>query len=143
MDCSGTRCYNGASAILDTFLGSDFCLQPRGDTYMRRSVFDCIVAGSIPVFFWERTAYDQYEWFLPGEPTSYSVFIDNKAVKNGSVSIRNVLEKYSREEVSKMRERVINIIPQILYATPQEGLETIKDAFDVAIEGVLTRIKKK
>ncbi|KAK7838278.1 xyloglucan galactosyltransferase xlt2 [Quercus suber] len=143
VDCSGTRCYNGASAILDMFLGSDFCLQPRGDTYTRRSVFDCIVAGSIPVFFWERTAYDQYEWFLPGEPTSYSVFIDNKAVKNGSVSIRNVLEKYSREEVSKMRERVINIIPQILYATPQEGLETIKDAFDVAIEGVLTRIKKQ
>ena len=33
MDCSGTMVlqYNGASAILDTFLGSDFCLQPRGD----------------------------------------------------------------------------------------------------------------
>ncbi|KAM4075312.1 hypothetical protein ACB094_10G160200 [Castanea mollissima] len=143
VDCSGTRCYNGASAILDTFLGSDFCLQPRGDTYTRRSVFDCIVAGSIPVFFWERTAYDQYEWFLPGEPTSYSVFIDNNAVKNGSVSIRNVLEKYSREEIRKMRERVISIIPRILYATPQEGLETIKDAFDVAIEGVLRKIKKQ
>ena len=47
----GPWCYNGASAILDTFLGSDFCLQPRGDTYTRRSVFDCIVASSIPVFF--------------------------------------------------------------------------------------------
>ena len=68
--------------------------------------------------------------------------INTKAVKNGIMSIRNVLEKYSREEVSKMRERVINIIPQILYATPQEGLETIKNAFDVAIEGVLRRIKK-
>ena len=68
--------------------------------------------------------------------------IDNKAVKNGSMSIRNVLEKYSREEVSKMRERVINIIPQILYATPQEGLETIKDALMSLLKGVLRRIKK-
>ena len=105
------------------------------ESYTRRSVFDCIVAGSIPVFFWARTAYDQYEWFLPSEPTSYSVFIDNKVVKNGSVSIRNVLEKYSREEVSKMRERVINIIPQILYATPQEGLETIKNALMSLLKG--------
>ena len=61
--------------------------------------------------------------------------IDNKAVKNGSMSIRNVLEKYSREEVSKMRERVINIIPQILYATPQEGLESIKNGMMSLLKG--------
>ena len=61
--------------------------------------------------------------------------INNKAVKNGIMSIRNVLEKYSREEVSKMRERVINIIPQILYATPQEGLETIKNALMSLLKG--------
>ena len=61
--------------------------------------------------------------------------INNKAVKNGIMSIRNVLEKYSREEVSKMRERVINIIPQILYATPQEGLESIKNVMMSLLKG--------
>jgi hypothetical protein len=143
VDCSGTRCYNGASAILDTFLDSDFCLQPRGDTYTRRSMFDCMVAGSIPVLFWKRSAYDQYEWFLPGEQLgSFSVFIDHQAVKNGT-SIRKVLEKYSREEVRKMRERVIAFIPKLLYAKPQEGLESVKDAFDVAIEGVFRRFKEQ
>ena len=144
VDCSGTRCYNGASAILDTFLGSDFCLQPRGDTYTRRSMFDCMVAGSIPVLFWKRTAYDQYEWFLPGQQlASYSVFIDHESVKNGTSIIRKVLEKYSREEVRKMRERVIDFMPKLLYAEPQEGLESIKDAFDVAIEGVFRRFNEK
>ena len=61
--------------------------------------------------------------------------INNKAVKNGIMSIRNVLEKYCREEVSKMRERVINIIPQILYATPQEGLESIKNGMMSLLKG--------
>ena len=142
VDCAGTRCSNGTSAILESFLDSDFCLQPRGDSFTRRSIFDCMVAGSIPVFFWRRTAYFQYEWFLPSEPTSYSVFIHRNEVKNGT-SIRGVLESYSREKVRKMREKVIDYIPKLVYARPNEGLESFKDAFDVAIDGVLRRMKEQ
>ncbi|KAF9614660.1 hypothetical protein IFM89_019788 [Coptis chinensis] len=141
VDCGRTRCSNGSSAILETFLDSDFCLQPRGDSFTRRSIFDCMVAGSIPVFFWRRTAYFQYEWFLPVEPESYSVFIDRRDVKNGT-SIRGVLEKFSREDIRKMREKVIEYIPKFVYAEPIEGLENTKDAFDVAIDGVLRRFKE-
>ncbi|XP_043716983.1 xyloglucan galactosyltransferase XLT2-like [Telopea speciosissima] len=138
LDCAGSRCSNGTSAILDMFLTSDFCLQPRGDSFTRRSIFDCMVAGSIPVFFWKRTAYYQYEWFLPGDPASYSVYIDRNKVKNGT-SIRRVLEGFSREEVRRMRETIINYIPKFVYGEPNEGLDGIKDAFDVAIDGVLRR----
>ncbi|TXG70784.1 hypothetical protein EZV62_005719 [Acer yangbiense] len=143
VNCAGSRCSNGTSAILETFLDSDFCLQPRGDSFTRRSIFDCMVAGSIPVLFWKRSAYYQYQWFLPGDPNSYSVFVDRNEVKNGTKSIKQELEKYSREEVKKMREKVIDYIPKFLYAKPQEGLETIKDAFDVAIDGVLDRFRQQ
>ena len=142
VNCSGSRCSNGTSAILETFLDSEFCLQPRGDSFTRRSIFDCMVAGSIPVFFWRRTAYLQYQWFLPGEPESYSVFIDRNEVKNGT-SIKAILERYSKEDVRKMREKVIEYIPRFVYAKPQNGLETIKDAFDVAMERVLRRFKEQ
>ncbi|KAJ0705463.1 putative exostosin [Helianthus annuus] len=140
VDCGGSKCSNGTSLILESFLGSDFCLQPRGDSFTRRSIFDCMIAGSIPVFFWNRTAYSQYEWFLPGQPESYSVFIDKKEVLNGK-SIKEVLENFKEDEVRKMREKVIEYIPRIVYAKPHEGLEGMKDAFDVAVEGVLNRIK--
>ncbi|KAJ0099731.1 hypothetical protein Patl1_19980 [Pistacia atlantica] len=143
VNCAGTRCSNGTSAILETFLDSDFCLQPRGDSFTRRSIFDCMVAGSIPVFFWKRSAYYQYQWFLPDEPGSYSVFIDRNAVKNGTTSIRSVLASYSKEEVKNMRNKVIDYIPNFVYAKPREGLETIKDAFDVAVDGVLGRFKEQ
>ncbi|XP_052183518.1 xyloglucan galactosyltransferase XLT2 [Diospyros lotus] len=140
VDCAGSKCSNGSSAVLETFLGSEFCLQPRGDSFTRRSIFDCMVAGSIPVFFWNRTAYSQYQWFLPDEPKSYSVFIDRNAVENGA-SIKMELEKFSKEEVRRMREKVIDYIPNIVYARPKEGLEGMRDAFDIAIEGVLRRIR--
>lgn len=141
VDCSGSKCDIGTSVILENFLDSDFCLQPRGDSFTRRSIFDCMIAGSIPVFFWKRTAYFQYEWFLPGDQDSYSVYIDHNDVANGT-SIRRVLEKFSREEVRRMREKVIEYIPSIVYSEPNEGLEGVKDAFDVAIEGVLRRMKE-
>ncbi|KAG5075126.1 hypothetical protein JHK84_056357 [Glycine max] len=143
VNCTGTRCSNGTSAILETFLDSDFCLQPRGDSFTRRSIFDCMVAGSIPVFFWRRTAYLQYEWFLPGEPESYSVFIDRNAVKNGTLTVKNVLERFTKEEVRRMREKVIEYIPRLVYANTKQGLEGVNDAFDVAIEGVFKRIKEQ
>lgn len=141
LDCAGSKCSNGTSEILETFLDSDFCLQPRGDSFTRRSIFDCMVAGSIPVFFWKRTAYYQYEWFLPGQPESYSVFIDRYEVKNGS-SIKAVLENFSKEKVKSMREKVIQNIAKIVYAKPNEGINGVKDAFDIAVEGVLRRMKK-
>ncbi|KZV42824.1 hypothetical protein F511_25178 [Dorcoceras hygrometricum] len=144
VDCSGTRCSDGTSEILEAFLDSDFCLQPRGDTYTRKSMFDCMLAGSIPVFFWKRSIYDQYDAFLGDEPEKYSVFIDRKDVRNGT-SIREVLEGYSRNEVKKMRDMVIKLVPKFLYSSmhDERGTENVKDALDIAIDGVLKRFKQQ
>uniref|UniRef100_A0A0V0HPU0 Putative ovule protein n=1 Tax=Solanum chacoense TaxID=4108 RepID=A0A0V0HPU0_SOLCH len=141
VDCAVIPCSNGSSEIQKALLSSDFCLQPKGDSLTRRSVFDCMVAGSVPVFFWRRTAYTQYQWFLPEDPGSYSVFIDPEAVRNGTASIKEILKSYSKDQVRKMREKVIETIPRIVYARPSGGLGSVKDAFEIAIEGVLKRVK--
>ncbi|KAI8534942.1 hypothetical protein RHMOL_Rhmol10G0135900 [Rhododendron molle] len=141
VDCGLKKnCADGTTVIMAAFLDSNFCLQPRGDGFTRRSVFDCMLAGSIPVFFWRRTAYLQYELFLPGDTESYSVFIHRDDVRNGT-DIRKVLKGYGREEVKRMREKVIEYIPRFLYAKSSTGLENTRDAFDIAIDGVLRKYK--
>ncbi|XP_073293799.1 xyloglucan galactosyltransferase XLT2-like [Primulina huaijiensis] len=142
VDCAVSQCSTDSSVILKPLLSSDFCLQPRGDSFTRRSVFDCMVVGSVPVFFWKRTAYEQYEWFLPGDPESYSVFIDHEMVRNGT-SIKQVLLSYSRDEIEKKRGKVIETIPRIIYAKPNGGFRNFNDAFDIALDGVLERIKEE
>lgn len=139
VDCSKLPCNDGTWAILEAFLDSNFCLQPRGDAYTRKSMFDCLLAGSIPVFFWERSIRGQYEWFLTDKPESFSVFIDRNDVRNGT-SIRRVLEGYNPEDVSRMREKVISLIPRFVYSLSGNGV-VVDDAFDIAIEGVLKRFK--
>lgn len=140
VDCSLTHCAEDISETVDAFMHTDFCLQPRGDSPTRRSVFDCMISGSIPVFFWNGT-FD-YQWFLPEQQPSYSVFIDYQEVLNGT-SIWKVLAGYSREKVVMMRERVIQLIPKIVYAMPGAGLKTSRDAFDIAVDGVLRRFKER
>lgn len=143
VDCDKTPCSDGSSAIFEAFLQSDFCLQPRGDSDTRKSTFDCMLSGSIPVFFWEGSFRDQYELFWSGEPESFSVFIDRKEVRNGT-SVRRVLEGFSKEDVKRMRDKIIEFIPRFVYAFPNEGLgKDAKDAFDIAVEGVLQKIVQK
>ncbi|KAJ6294554.1 hypothetical protein OIU76_022604 [Salix suchowensis] len=118
VDCAGSKCSNGTSLILETFLDSAFCLQPRDLLIINTS-------GS-----------------CQGEPESYSVFIDRNEVKNGTTSIRKVLESYSEDKIKRMREKVIEYIPKFVYARPQGGLETIKDAFDVAMDRGFEEIQR-
>ncbi|XP_027062774.1 xyloglucan galactosyltransferase XLT2-like [Coffea arabica] len=139
VDCARTACLDGSTMVLEAFLDSEFCLQPRGDSLTRRSIFDCMLAGSIPVFFWKETVVGQYELFMSGELESFSVFIHRNKVRNGT-SIRKILEGYSGEDIKRMREMVIDMIPRISYGFPGGELGNDRDAFDVAVEEVLRRI---
>ncbi|KAF7129916.1 hypothetical protein RHSIM_Rhsim10G0107000 [Rhododendron simsii] len=71
---------------------------------------------------------------------SYSVFINSDDVRNGT-DVRKVLEGYGRMEVETMRKKVVEYLPRFVYTKPSQGLEKIKDAFDIAIEGMLSKYK--
>lgn len=143
VDCLVTPCNNGAPEILEAFLGSEFCLQPRGDGATRRSFFDCMLAGSIPVYFWKDSFDGQYQWHVKFSGMTSSVFIENSKVRNDTSIIRKVLEGFSKEQVKRMRETVIEMIPRLVYSFPKEGLGDTKDAFDLAMEGVLRKFKRQ
>ncbi|CAL4942190.1 unnamed protein product [Urochloa decumbens] len=130
-------------AVMRVFEGSDFCLQPRGDSLTRRSTFDAILAGCIPVFFHPGSAYTQYTLHLPKEPESWSVLITHTEVSERNVSIEERLARIPPETVRAMREEVIRLIPRVVYANPTSRRVDFKDAFDVAVEAVIDRVAKR
>lgn len=141
-DFGESKCHS-PSSIMQMFQSSLFCLQPQGDSYTRRSAFDSILAGCIPVFFHPGSAYTQYTWHLPKNYSKYSVFIpENDILRKKNFSIEEILGQISPEQVKAMREEVINLIPRIIYADPRSKLETVKDAFDVAVQAVINRVTK-
>lgn len=128
--------------VMKLFQKSIFCLQPPGDTFTRRSTFDSILAGCIPVFFTPASFYVQYIWHLPKDFTKYSVLISEDDVKENKVSIEKVLSRIPRRRVAAMREQVIRLIPRVIYGNPRERLKKVEDAFDLAVKGVIGRVER-
>ncbi|CAI0453194.1 unnamed protein product [Linum tenue] len=129
---------------MTVFENSVFCLQPPGDSYTRRSTFDAILAGCIPVFFHPGTAYAQYKWHLPDDFMRYSVFIPLEHVEEWRAGVVNqTLLQIPAEKVVAMREQVIRLIPRVIYADSRsESGPGFEDAFDLAVKGILERIER-
>ena len=140
-DLGESKCHS-PSTIMKMFQSSLFCLQPQGDSYTRRSAFDSMLAGCIPVFFHPGSAYVQYTWHLPKNYTRYSVFIPEDDIRAKNASIEERLKSIHPDVVKNMREEVINLIPRVIYADPRSKLETLKDAFDVSIEAIINKVTK-
>ncbi|KAJ3671112.1 hypothetical protein LUZ60_008538 [Juncus effusus] len=146
VDCSAGTCTHDPIKYMLPMLKSKFCLQPPGDTPTRRSTFDSIIAGCIPVFFEEISAKRQYGWHLAkSKYDEFSVFIPKEDVVFGGESIARVLGTFSEERVRRMREKVLEVLPRVLYKRHgfSEDLRGVKDAFDLAIDGVLRRIRRR
>jgi hypothetical protein len=147
LDCAEGRCIKNNALVMELFMGARFCLQPRGDSFTRRSLFDCLVAGAVPVLFWRRSAYLQYGWYLPvdGREGEWSVFIDRDQLRAGNLTVRGVLADIPESRVRLMRKRVVKMIPGLVYSAA--GVEGIgggmKDAVDVMVDGMLRRVAEQ
>ncbi|KAM7271383.1 hypothetical protein ACFE04_030597 [Oxalis oulophora] len=141
LDCDSIprKCENPVE-LMKLFENSIFCLQPPGDSPTRRSTFDSILAGCIPVFFHPGSAYTQYLWHFPRNYTKFSVFIPMNEVKDAKLSIKEKLLGISEDRVRRMRQEIIKLIPKIVYARGR--LEKNEDALDIAVKGIIERVEK-
>ncbi|CAI5495401.1 unnamed protein product [Closterium sp. Naga37s-1] len=105
-------------------LQSKFCLQPTGDSSVRRSTFDSLLAGCIPVFFKEESFNMQYPWHFPEDRSTISVTLDEARVLNGTAEVAAELAAIPEERVASMQARIRELVPQLLYrhmAVPRGG----------------------
>lgn len=124
------------------YLGADFCFQPPGDTPTRKGMFDCMIAGGIPVLFHELTAF-RYFWHLPKDHDLYSVFHSREDFwKDNGTALMRQLRDIPPEKVHQMRENVIQLIPQLIYAMPGGKQGKFRDAFDISVESAVQKVSK-
>ncbi|KAF3322769.1 xyloglucan galactosyltransferase KATAMARI1 [Carex littledalei] len=123
--------WDAADEILGALKRARFCLQPPGDTMTRRSIFDSILVGCVPVFFSDLTAYEQYTWYIPERREDWSVMIGPDQLDR----IEEVLSQIPEKEIERMREVVIGMIPRVTYTYPNATRADIgfRDAVDTAL----------
>ncbi|GJW85463.1 exostosin family protein [Tanacetum coccineum] len=142
LDCGvGDKNCHSPSSVMKMFQSSVFCLQPKGDSATRRSAFDSILAGCIPVFFHPSSFYVQYTWHLPKNYTKYSVFIPEDDVRK-NISIEQRLSQIDSKRIKMMQKEIISMIPRLIYADPHSKLVTMEDAFDVTLKAIINKVRK-
>lgn len=129
-------------SLIGLFTESEFCLQPPGDSATRKSVFDSLSSGCIPVIFDPFTAYYQYPWHLPPDHTKYSVFIDQEDVKDMKANVVEILMKVSLKKRDDMRRYIVyELMPKIVYGDRKAKFDLFQDAFSITINNLIERVK--
>ncbi|XP_019238683.1 PREDICTED: xyloglucan-specific galacturonosyltransferase 1-like [Nicotiana attenuata] len=142
LNCNSGKC-DQPESIIELFMESEFCLQPPGDSPTRKSVFDSLISGCIPVIFDPFTAYYQYSWHLPEDHRKYSVFIDQEDVRNMKVNVVERLMQIPAKERENMRRYIIyELLPGLVYGDPKSKMEKFQDAFSITINNLFERLNK-
>jgi len=145
--CNGV--VNATNAML-LFRRAVFCPAPAGDSITRKSIFDALVAGCIPVIF-SRATLSLYSWHVPVEDLErVSVFMPMEGLVDAPpTDVLQVLRAIPAETVAAMQRRIAELAPSLQYsAVPprlaQIGLDAaapwrppFRDAADVIIERML------
>jgi hypothetical protein len=144
--CTGVL---NATTIMLRLRDSVFCPAPTGDSITRKSIFDSLVAGCIPVLF-SRASLSQYSWhFTPEQMEKVSVYIPMSAINVDNVNFLEVLRKVSPEEVAEKQQLIREIAPSLQYSIVPENIGNgsdgrtwkppFKDAQEVIIQKILDR----
>lgn len=126
-----------------------FCPAPTGDSITRKSLFDSLVAGCIPVLF-SRASLTQYAWHLSEQDVdNVSVYIPLKSINSGDANFITVLKALSPEEVARKQAAVRKIAPLLQYSIVPDSAGNgtdgrhwappMEDAADVIINRILDR----
>ncbi|CAH2080165.1 unnamed protein product [Thlaspi arvense] len=142
LNCSSGSC-DKSENVIKLFQDSEFCLQPSGDSPTRKSVFDSLISGCIPVIFDPYTAYYQYAWHLPEDHKRYSVYINQEDVKGERVNvIENLMAKTLREREDMRSYIVGQLLPGLIYGDSNGKFERFRDAFDITFDNLVEKMNK-
>ena len=108
-----------------------FCLEPQGDTPFRSQVFECLISGSIPVFFTSCPGVDMvyerlYEPFLPRFDRTefglgtWAVVLDSRRAENEEGYTMAALARIARDAdaIRKVQRSILSLIPRLMYPEP-------------------------
>ncbi|KAL2612232.1 hypothetical protein R1flu_023924 [Riccia fluitans] len=139
--CDQIDCQSNPHLVTKLLLQSTFCLQPPGDSPTRKGIFDCFMAGTIPVFFTPLSAHQQYLWHLPQDGDSYSVLFDEVEVRDKGFDVMSALKQIPPSRIKRMQRTIVEqILPAIVYDHPdRDPNKKSRDVIDRILEHLFTR----
>eukprot|EP01035_Chromulina_nebulosa_P020816 gene20816-26984_t len=142
--CNGV--VNATNTML-LFRRAQYCPAPTGDSITRKSIFDSLVAGCVPVLF-SRASLSQYSWHIsPKDLDEVSVYIPMKDINDNGINFIDVLNAIPKLELIKKQQAIAKLAPTLQYSVVPKRIGNgsdcqtwrppFRDAVDIIIEKIL------
>ncbi|XP_046563617.1 probable xyloglucan galactosyltransferase GT17 [Haliotis rubra] len=134
------ECHTGhANITIGWMQKSVFCLQPPGDSPTRKSFYDSIQSGCIPVIFRFADQNVEYPFQRVLNYTDFTVAIDSARIERQE-KIQDILIAIPKEEVKRLHQNVLKVARMLQYNVIESGTSdqprSYKDALDMIMEEV-------
>lgn len=126
-----------------------YCMQPAGDTPTRRSTFDCLLAGSIPVLF-DLESLQHFPWADVIEPASLALLVNESDI---NILFSDILPGISHQQRDQMLHRIAEVSHVYQYSLQPSShrilwsrvgqIEGWDDAFTFAIKSLIRNLQKR
>ena len=119
---------------------SVFCLQPPGDSPTRKSFYDAVVAGCIPVIFTSNKRVI-YPFERQVDYRKLTVQLPVQWLKNNATAILRTLETMSKDIVSEKQSYLMSVLVKLQYSVLIQGdnMTTPGDAVDMIVDEIKHR----
>ena len=122
------------SILMEWMRNSVFCLHPPGDSMARKSFYDSIICGCIPVIF--QPDFDCNVTYPFASSLPYSSF-SVKISREERPDFISVLLSYSDSKIRKMRENLLKVLPYLQY-NDFKALDIGEDANTMILREIMT-----
>ena len=127
---------------VDWMQRSLFCLQPPGDSPTRKSFYDALMAGCIPVLFKGKHATKYpFQHFLDYQ--QFTVSVSQDAVMRHNVPIATILSRLSPSKIKQMQVSVAKVSQYLQYSYPIVAKQPHTDAMKYILHEVHELLKTR
>jgi hypothetical protein len=133
--CLAVQNFNPATMLKKRH--SIFCLEPEGDSPWRKSIYDSLTSGCIPIFFSTNTdALSSWHW-PPAMRADMRLVVSEADFMSGETTLESVLNSITPERIAVMQAAIAANAHRLHYAL--EDYPTGDDAFEVLLKKAYLR----
>lgn len=114
---------------------SVFCLQPPGDSPTRKSFYDAIIAGCIPVLFKDHRQVN-YPFQERLDYQKFTVTLSYSDIDRKGRLVRDLLERIPKTEIQSKLMEIQKVAANLQYSLPTESSSQLKGATQLLMKEI-------
>lgn len=130
-----------AKLLIPWMQHSVFCLQPPGDSPSRKSFYDSVMSGCIPVILTDGDRHNPYAFQDLIDYNTFTISIEMDRIAQHDHQISDILQDIPKSKIQKMQDNIRQMARYMQYSLPSGKKERENDALQLIFQQLSIKFK--